>query len=94
MAIEGNAYAVGSKNITALIGSNASEALTTREILCQSVLLLPVSGNTGIVYIVDPSSGTIRNAIPTGGLTIPIQNPASILVAAATSGDDVEWYAV
>lgn len=90
---EGSAYSQDTKNITAAAGA-ASEALTARDILCESVLLIPVAANVGDVYTVDPADDTNTIPIPASGVTLPISNPASIKVAADNSGDDVYWYAV
>lgn len=90
---EGQNYAVDSKNVTASAGS-ASESLTSRDIHCDSVYLFPAEGNTGDVYVVDPEDVSKNIAIPTAGITIPVNNPSLIQVAADTSGDDIEWVAV
>lgn len=88
-----SALSVDSKNVTASLGS-ASEALTTREIACESVALFPASGNGGNVAYCDSGDPSKYHIIPTEGRVLPISNPASILVATDNSGDDIEWFAV
>lgn len=88
------AIAVDSTNVTALSGSNESQALTSRVISCESVALFPASENDGAVYLVDTDDDTKRIQIGATGRVVPISDPRAIKVAAATSGDDVEWFAV
>lgn len=70
------------------------EAITTREITCTSVFLLPKSGNTNNVYLVDFTTETKKLIIPTSGLTLPISNPALIKIDVDTNDEGLDWVAV
>ena len=89
MAIE-----VGSVYVDVLTcdACGAVEALTARDIRCDSVFLLPASGDT--VSIVDWSDDCASIAIPTAGITLPITNPSTIRVQGASGGETLSWMAV
>ncbi len=91
MATEVIEVACDLKTITT---AGVPEALTTREVLGSSVFLFPETSNTGVMYIVDSNDSTKKTTIPTGGLTIPIMNPALISIDASVSTDGVEWTCV
>lgn len=93
MAIESNPLYVDSKNVTASSGS-ASEALTTRDIRCQSVFILPKSTNSGTVFLVDNGDEAKIFPISAAGLTLPISDPSKVKVSTDNSGDDVDWVAM
>lgn len=93
MANENGYVYCGTLNVTATLGA-ASEALTDREIECQSVMLFPKAANSGSVAVVDDGSDALTFIIPATGLTLPINNPAKIKVATDNSGDDVDWIAI
>lgn len=68
------------------------EALTSREIQCSSVLLLPGSGDTVSLVDIDDNCKTV--AIPAAGITLPVANPATIMVQGACGGETLNWIAV
>ncbi len=82
---------VDSKTISA---AGTPEAITTRVITCTSVFLLPKTGNTNNVYIVDFTDETKTFPIPTSGLTLPISNPALIKIDVDTNDEGLDWVAV
>ncbi len=83
--------AVDSKTVAV---AGTAEALTTRDISCASVFLLPKSGNTNNVYIVDLTTESQKLIIPTGGLTLPISNPSIIKIDVDTNTEGLDWVAV
>ncbi len=91
MANEVGQVFVDSKTVSA---AGTPEAITTRDIACDSVLLLPKSGNMNNVYIVDFTTETKTFPIPTSGLTLPISNPALIKIDVDTNDEGLDWVAV
>ncbi len=91
MANETGQVFVDSKTVSA---NGTPEAITTREITCGSVFLLPKSGNTNNVYLVDFTTETKLLIIPTSGLTLPISNPALIKIDVDTNAEGLDWVAV
>lgn len=91
MALEQGPVYVDSKTVTV---AGTPEALTTREIQCASVFILPKSGNTGNAELVDTLTTTKQITIPTAGITVPIGNPALIKIDVTVSGEGVDWVAV
>lgn len=87
MAVEQASYYVDS-----LTTSGCAEALTSREIRCNSVFLLPASGNT--INLLDPEDNCKSVAIPASGLTVPINNPALIEIQGACGCETLSWVAV
>ena len=87
----GPIYSEASKTVTA---AGTPEALTTRDISCTSVFIVPLTSNTGSVYVVDSVTDAKRTPIPTAGVTLPIGNPALIQIDADTNGEGVSWLAV
>ena len=82
---------VDSKTITA---AGAPEALTTRDILCNSVLVTPITTNTQEVYVVDSATNSKTHRITSAGVTLPIGNPALIKIDSDVNGEGVNWMAV
>ena len=91
MANETIPIAVGSKTVTA---AGTAEAITTREISCAAVFLLPKSTNTDNVLLVDLTTESQTIPIPTAGLTLPVNNPALIKIDVAVNGEGIDWVAV
>ena len=91
MANEVIAIAVDSKTVAA---AGTAEVLTTREISCVAIFLLPKSTNTGNMLLVDLTTESQTIPIPTAGLTLPISNPALIKIDAAVNGEGLDWVAV
>lgn len=83
--------AVDSKTVAA---SGTAEVLTTRDITCTSVFLLPKRTNTNQVYLVDLTTESRMIRIPTGGLTLPISNPALLKIDVDTNGEGLDWITV
>lgn len=90
MANEVGPVHIDSKTVTV---AGTPEALTTREVLCSSVFLLPLSTNTDTVYVVDSETDAKTFPIPSGGVAVPINNPALIEIDAEVSGEGVTWMA-
>ncbi len=91
MAAEVGQIFVDSKTVSA---NGTAEVITTRDIACTSVFLLPKSGNTNNVYLVDFTTETKKLIIPTSGLTLPISNPALIKIDVDTNDEGLDWVAV
>ncbi len=70
------------------------EALTTRDVQCVSVFIIPKAANSNPVFVVDNVTTTKKVTIPSGGLTIPVGNPNLITIDVTTNGEGVEWMAV
>ncbi len=69
--------------------------ITTRDVTCNSVYLLPKSSNTGDVLLVDFTDPTTKNIlIPKAGMTLPISNPALIKIDVTVNGEGLDWVAV
>ncbi len=90
MAETGPVFA-DSKTVTT---AGTPEALTTRDIRCRSVFLVPISTNTGVAKVVDSVTNAKICTIPAGGITLPIGNPAAIDIDVSVNGEGVEWCAV
>ena len=88
---ESIAIAVDSKTVTT---AGTAEALTTRDITCSSIFLLPKSGNGGDVLLADLTTESQTIIIPTAGLSLPISNPALIRVDVSVNGEGLDWIAV
>ncbi len=91
MAKEVINIAVDTKDVSA---AGTPEALTTRDILCASVFIIPKAANTNPVFIADDATDTKLVTIPTGGLTVPINDPRLITIDVTTNGEGVEWMAI
>ena len=89
--VETNTYFVDTKDVAA---AGTVEALTTRDIRCVSVFIIPKAANTNPVFLADKATDTKLVTIPSGGLTVPINNPALIDIDVTTNGEGVEWLAV
>ena len=74
--------------------AGTAEALTTRDIHCSSVHIRPIPGNTTPVFIVDTATESQKYVLPDTGVTVPINNPALIIIDADTNGEGVDWMAV
>ncbi|KKN77081.1 hypothetical protein LCGC14_0364200 [marine sediment metagenome] len=83
--------AVGTKTVAV---TGTAEELTTRDINCTSVFLLPLTTNTDVVQLVDLTTESQKITIPSTGLTIPISNPALIKIDVAVNGEGLDWVAV
>lgn len=70
------------------------EFITTRDVICNSVYLLPKSANTGDVLLVDFTTETKTILIPKAGMTLPISNPALIKIDVTVNGEGLDWVAV
>lgn len=70
------------------------EVLTTRDVYCNSVLIVPLSTNTQNSYVVDSVTTSKKIKIPTSGITIPVNNPAAIKIDVDVNGEGVSWMAV
>ena len=88
---ESIAIAVDTKTVTA---AGTAEAITTRDISCTSVFLLPLTTNTDDVQLVDLTTESKKIAIPSTGLTIPISNPALIKIDVVVNGEGLDWVAI
>ena len=91
MALEIGPVYSDTKTVTA---ASTPEALTTREIHCTSVFMLPLAANTNPVFVVDTLTPATRTTIPSAGMTLPIGDPRLISVDVTTNGEGVEWVAV
>lgn len=91
MALETGKVYVDSKTVAT---AGTPEALTTREIRCGSVFILPKSANTGDVELCDNITTSQQLVIPASGITLPINDPASILIDVTVNGEGVDWVAV
>ncbi len=83
--------AVDTQDVTT---AGTPEALTTRDVQCVSVFIIPKAANTNPVFVADDSDTSKLVTIPSGGITIPIGNPNLITIDVTTSGEGVEWMAV
>lgn len=86
------ALETGDVYVDSLTTSGCVETLTNREIRCNSVFLLP--GDCDTVNLVDHSDDCKAMAIPSTGMTLPINNPANIRVQGACGGETLNWVAV
>lgn len=91
MANETGQVFVDSATVTT---NGTPEVITSREIACTSVFLLPKTGNSNNVYLVDFTTETKLLIIPTSGITLPISNPTLIKIDVDTNGEGLDWVAV
>lgn len=70
------------------------EALTARILNVKSVALVPQSGNTGIIYIVDNATPANKWPIPVSGVVLPINELRVIFLDVDTNDDGLDWVAV
>lgn len=91
MAVEVINIAADDKDVAT---AGTPEALTTRDVPCVSVFLLPKAGNTNPIFLTDSNTTTKKITIPTGGLTVPVGNPKLLTIDVTTNGEGVEWMAV
>ena len=83
--------AVDSKTVAA---AGTAEALTTRDISCSALFLLPKAANTGDVFIVDLTTESQTLIIPTAGLALPISNPSLVKIDVSVNEEGLDWVAV
>ncbi len=91
MALENKTLYVDTKTVTA---AGTPEALTTRDINCNSVFIRPLSTNTNKAYVVDLTTESKKIEIRGIGITLPIKDPSTIKIDVDTNGEGVEWIAV
>jgi len=82
---------VDSKTVTT---NGTAEVLTTRDVTCTSVFLLPKVANTGDLLLVDFTTESKTLIVPTSGITLPIGNPALIKIDVSVNGEGCDWVAV
>lgn len=83
--------AVDTQDVTT---AGTPEKLTTRDVACVSVFIIPKATNTNPVFISDDADTSKLVTIPSSGLTIPVGNPNLITIDVTTNGEGVEWMAV
>lgn len=87
--------AVDSKTVAT---AGAPEPLTTRDVVCSSVIVRAKADNTGVVYIVDDETPTKKfpadGLAPKEAITVPIQSPSAIQIDVSVNGEGVDWLAV
>lgn len=92
---ESGAYAVDIKSVAV---AGTPEFLTTRDVLCSTVIIYADDDNTGVVYVVDPITPTKK--FPPDGLRagrwiiVPCTNPRTLRIDVSVSGEQVGWYAI
>lgn len=91
MAAEVINIAVDSKTVAS---NGTPEALTTRDVPCSSVFIIPKATNTNPVFVADSGDTSKLVTIPSGGLTLPIGNPNLISIDVTTNDEGVDWMAV
>ena len=91
MANEVGQVFVDSKTVTT---NGTPEFITTRDIACTSVFILPKTANTGDLLLVDFTTETKKFIVPTSGITLPIGNPALIKIDVTVNDDGCDWVAV
>lgn len=91
MADEVINIAIDEKDVAA---AGTPEALTTREISCTSVFIVPKAANTNPMFLVDTNTNTKTLPIPSGGISVPIGNPALIKIDVTTNGEGCHWMAI
>lgn len=91
MALEVGPYYVDTKTVTA---SGTPEALTTREITCTSVFIRGLKANTGDLLLSDVATPASTSRIPSGGITLPVEDPRKINIDVSVSGEGAEWIAL
>lgn len=89
MALEQGPVYIDEKDVTS---AGTPEALTTREIQCSSVHIVPNAGHT--VYIVDSVTNSKLFTVSSTGVTLPINDPRNIKVDVGTNGQGMTWVAV
>lgn len=75
-----------------LVTNNVPQVLTTRDIRCKSVFLLPKSGD--VIYLCDSATPSLKFTIPAAGLALPLERLNSILLDGVQDGDICDWTAV
>lgn len=91
MAEEHQPYYADAKDVTT---AGTPEALTDRDLTCESVAIIPKDTNTNNAYVADPVTTTKLCLIPSGGIVLPVRHPAFIQVDVDTNGEGVYWVAV
>lgn len=83
---------VDSKTVTT---AGTPEALTTREVRCDSVNIKANGSNTGNVLVCDSEDTAKTYPLDAGeSITIPTSDPRTIFIDVSVSGESCFWIAV